>query len=233
MNEKKVIAVIVEGPSDEAAIGGVLKEYFVSEEVQFAVVHGDITSDINTGPENAVKRVEELIDVLRGKYSYAWEDFLKIIHLSDTDGAFAGDCIVENKTDSIHYFEDHIETSKVEETEKRNKRKADVMHKLSTTSKVHEVSYRLYYNSCNLEHVLYGELKDFSDEEKERMSDDFADKYEGKVNDFIEYISNPEFAVQGTYRESWKYIEKDKNSLKRHTNMHMIFAEGRGNNENK
>ena len=28
MNEKKVIAVIVEGPSDENAIGGILKEFF-------------------------------------------------------------------------------------------------------------------------------------------------------------------------------------------------------------
>ena len=45
MSEKKVIAVIVEGPSDENAIGGILKEFFFSEEVQFAVVHGDITSN--------------------------------------------------------------------------------------------------------------------------------------------------------------------------------------------
>lgn len=46
MSEKKVIAVIVEGPSDENAIGGILKEYFSSEEVQFAVVHGDITTNV-------------------------------------------------------------------------------------------------------------------------------------------------------------------------------------------
>ena len=31
MNEKKVIAVIVEGPSDENAIGGILKEFFSSD----------------------------------------------------------------------------------------------------------------------------------------------------------------------------------------------------------
>ena len=40
VNEKKVVTVIVEGPSDENAIGGILKEFFSSEEVQFAVVHG-------------------------------------------------------------------------------------------------------------------------------------------------------------------------------------------------
>lgn len=27
MDEKKVVAVIVEGPSDEAVLGGILKEY--------------------------------------------------------------------------------------------------------------------------------------------------------------------------------------------------------------
>lgn len=52
MSEKKVIAVIVEGHSDENAIGGILKEYFSSEEVQFAVVHGDITSNDSTTVDN-------------------------------------------------------------------------------------------------------------------------------------------------------------------------------------
>ena len=51
MNEKKVVTVIVEGPSDENAIGGILKEFFSSEEVQFAVVHGDITSNYSTTKE--------------------------------------------------------------------------------------------------------------------------------------------------------------------------------------
>ena len=41
MIEKRVVAVIVEGQSDENAIGGILKEYFASKEVQFAVVHGE------------------------------------------------------------------------------------------------------------------------------------------------------------------------------------------------
>ena len=43
MTEKKVVIFIVEGPSDEAALGTIMKEYFASNEVQFVVVHGDIT----------------------------------------------------------------------------------------------------------------------------------------------------------------------------------------------
>lgn len=153
MNEKKVIAVIVEGPSDENAIGGILKEYFSSEEVQFAVVHGDITSSDMTAVDNVVTKIENLIDGIRTKYGY-----------------------------------------------------------------------RIYFNSCNLEHVLYGVLKDYSDEEKEEMSDDFAEKYEGKVNDFISFISDETLAVLGTYKATWRFIEKEKHSLERHSNMHLIFV---------
>ena len=36
-SEKKVIAFIVEGPSDEAAIGSIMKEFFLKNEVQFSI----------------------------------------------------------------------------------------------------------------------------------------------------------------------------------------------------
>ena len=75
-----------------------------------------------------------------------------------------------------------------------------------------------------MEHVLYGVLKDYSDEEKEEMSDDFAEKYEGKLNDFISFISDETLAVPGTYKATWRFIEKEKHSLERHSNMHLIFT---------
>ena len=223
MSEKKVVVVIVEGPSDENAIGGILKDYFSSEEVQFAVVHGDITSNDSTSIDNVVSKIDSLINGIRSKYGYLWTDFVRIIHIADTDGAFTKECIQEVDVEGIQYYEDHMETSNVEATEKRNAHKSEIMFKLYSTGKVHEIGYRLYFNSCNLEHVLYNELKDFSDQEKEELSDDFADRYEGKVQEFIDFISNEAIAVSGTYKETWKYIEKDKNSLHRHSNMHLIF----------
>ena len=48
-------------------------------------------------------------------------------------------------------------------------------------------------------------------------------KNEGKLFEFINFISDKSIAVDGTYRETWKYIEEDKNSLQRHSNMHLIF----------
>ena len=37
MNEKKVILFIVEGPSDRAALGTIMEEYFNSEDIKFLI----------------------------------------------------------------------------------------------------------------------------------------------------------------------------------------------------
>ena len=67
------------------------------------------------------------------------------------------------------------------------------------------------------------ELKDFTDDEKADMADDFAEKYEGKVEDFIEFISQDDLIAPGTFKQTWQFIEKEKHSLERFTNMHLIF----------
>lgn len=170
-----------------------------------------------------MSKVGALIETIKSKYGYNWGDFVKIIHIADTDGAFTKNCIKEAEVENIQYYEDHMEYFDIEEVEKRNAHKSEIMFKLYITGKIRNIPYRLYFNSCNLEHVLYNELKDFSDDEKEILSDEFAERYEGKVLEFIDFISDKSVSVEGTYKETWKYIEKDKNSLQRHSNMHLIF----------
>ena len=162
-------------------------------------------------------------DCIRIKYGYRWSDFIKIIHISDTDGAFTKDCIKKSDVASIQYFTDHIQAPDENIVYKRNEHKSEIMLKLFSTGRVHSIPYKLYFNSCNLEHVLYNKLKDFSDEEKKTMADDFADKYEGKVKDFIAFISDEKIAIKGNYRETCEHIIKDKNSLNRYSNMRFIF----------
>ena len=140
------------------------------------------------------------------------------------DGVYLpDDAVTEGEVERIRYFIDHMETKNVLATIDRNKRKGEVLFKLRKTGKIHDIPYKIYYNACNLEHVLYNELRDFTDAEKEELSDDFAERYEGKVNEFIEFISASDVAVSGTYQQTWNYIEKDKNSSNRHSNMHLIF----------
>ena len=110
VSEKKVIAVIVEGASDEAALGSILKEYFSSAEIQFVVVHGDITTKDYTSIDNILSKINNLIESVKQKYGYKREDFLKIIHIVDMDGAFCNDAIVEKNIEGVRYYLDRIET---------------------------------------------------------------------------------------------------------------------------
>lgn len=202
VNEKKVIAVIVEGPSDEAALGSILKEYFSSEEIQFVVVHGDITTKDYTSADNILSKINNLIESVKQKYGYRIEDFLKIIHIVDMDGAFCNDVIVKKDIEGVRYYLDHIETKYPDYLIRKHTQKAEILSKLYSSGKINGVSYRIYFNSCNLEHVLFDELKDFTDEEKADMADDFAEKYEGKVEDFVEFISQEDLIAPGTFKQT-------------------------------
>ncbi len=224
MAEKKVIAFIVEGASDEAALGTIMKEYFSDNEVRFEVIRGDITTKDYVSMDTILLKINEKIEEVKRKYRYQTEHFIKIIHLTDADGVYVDeDCVKYAEVEGIQYYTDCMETAKVKETIGRNSRKADILFKLRRTGKIQGIPYKIYYNSCNLEHVLYNELKDFTDDEKRDMSDDFAEKYEGKAEEFVAFISDAEIAVPGTYQKTWDFLEKDKNSLNRHSNMHLIF----------
>lgn len=227
-NEKKVLLFLVEGPSDEAAIGTIIKEYFEAEQVQFLVVHGDITVRDYVSTDKILTRINELVNKVKSIYGYKTADFLRIIHLTDSDGVFIPDeHVYKADVDSIAYYEDRMETPSIKNTLDRNHRKKEILFKLHRTGKIGTIPYRIYYNSCNLEHVLFGDQKDFTDEEKEELSDGFAEQYEGRVNDFVKFISSPEIAAPGSYQETWKYMEEGLNSLKRATNMHHLFQEAR------
>ena len=65
--EKKVIAFIVEGSSDEAVIGSVMKEYFSNEQIQFVVVHGDITTRDYVSVDNIIRKINDLVSTLKEK----------------------------------------------------------------------------------------------------------------------------------------------------------------------
>lgn len=105
---KKVIFVIVEGPTDEDALSSVLKQIFSSAEVHFHVIHGDITTEDAITANNAKSYVAKRIAAEMKKYAYKESDILQIVHLIDTDGAFIPDNLVKaRKEKGVQYFEDN------------------------------------------------------------------------------------------------------------------------------
>ena len=104
MNEKKVIVFIVEGPSDEAALGSIMKEYFSSNEVQFVVVHGDITLQDYVSMENISIKINEQIENIKRKYRYNQDDIIKIIHITDMDGVYISDQDIKEADVEMLFF---------------------------------------------------------------------------------------------------------------------------------
>ena len=57
MKRKKVVLIIVEGPSDEEALGAILSRYFDENEVRVYVRRGDITTEKGNKCSNIIKKV--------------------------------------------------------------------------------------------------------------------------------------------------------------------------------
>lgn len=217
---KKVVFVIVEGPSDETALGLVLEKIFDKEKVYVHVSFEDITTKRGTHSRNVVQKVAECVRQYRTQYRLQKSDFLGIIHIVDTDGAFAPDsCIVEDQTaeDPI-YTEAGIRTNNKNKIELRNKQKRENMGRLSIIKDIASIPYRIFYMSSNLDHVLY-DCQMSTDMEKENNAYQFAGKYRQDVDGFLDFIANSSFSVKGTYKETWDFIKRDKHSLQRHTNL--------------
>ena len=54
MARKKIILVIVEGPSDETALGVLLSKIFDPTKVYIHIMHSDITSDLSIKNNNCI-----------------------------------------------------------------------------------------------------------------------------------------------------------------------------------
>ncbi|MCI7013064.1 MAG: hypothetical protein MR899_04920 [Clostridium sp.] len=223
MPRKKIVFVIVEGPSDEEALGVLLSRYFDSNVVHVHVMHCDITTELDTVPSNVVAKIGSLVKGYAGRV-FKSGDFSQIIHITDTDGAFVpNDVVVEDfEAAKTIYSVTEIRTQRKAGLEDRNRRKKENLNRLSSTSKVWNIPYQIFYMSCNLDHALYGKLNS-ADEEKENDSYAFAKRYRDDIPGFIKFISESDFSVMDSYPRSWQYIREGLHSLERHSNFGLCF----------
>ena len=224
---KQIVLVIVEGPSDEQALALALSKIFDPDQIKVEVLHYDITADYFSESANIINKVNDVIKSYLNNNKYIKKkDIKQIIHIIDTDGAFISDeHIIEDKTVSrVQYCTEHIITNNKKNIELRNKRKRQNMIRLMSTHAITQIPYAVYYMSCNLDHVLYNKLNS-SDDMKENDAFSFARKYRNDPNGFRKFICESEFSVHGTYKDSWNFIQKERYSLERYTNLGLCFPE--------
>lgn len=223
MPRKKIVFVIVEGPSDEEALGVLLNRIYDSKAVYVHVMHCDITTELDVNPSNIVAKIGNLVKEYAGR-TFKSKDFSQIIHITDTDGAFIPDDAVVEDATAVNpiYSVTEIRTKGKNGIEKRNRQKRENLNRLSSATKVWNIPYRIYYMSCNLDHALYGKLNS-TDDEKESNAFAFAKRYRDDIPGFINYINESEFSVVDSYSQSWQYIREGLHSLERHTNFGLCF----------
>ena len=221
---KKIVFVIVEGPSDYDALALILSKVFDSNEVYVEILHRDITTEKDVTPINIIENVVDVIKEYAIGSHFVAEHFQRVIHLVDTDGAFiANDKVVEDQeAKGFVYTTEAIRASKPQKVIERNRQKKANLLKISRTSKVWDIPYSVFYMSCNLEHVLFNRLN-CSDEEKEDLSYRFARQYKDDIPGFLTLISESDFSVCNNYLSSWNFIAEGTNSLNRYTNLGLCF----------
>ena len=238
MARKKVVFVIVEGPSDETALGVILARYFNKDTVYTHVMHCDITTEFDKDTHQKVssvditKKVAEVVKGWANSFHLKPEHFERIIHIVDTDGAFVTeDCVAQDDVESLFYTLDKILCPVRETVIERNDRKSKNLLRLASTPTIWKVPYNAYYMSCNLDHVLYNK-QNSNDKDKGDDAFKFALHYRENIPEFIDFISKsdfayklkPELSLVENYRESWKEIQIGCNSLERRTNFGLAFG---------
>lgn len=95
MKRKKVVLIIVEGPSDEETLGAIPSRYFDENEVRVYVRRGDITTEKGNKCSNIIKKVNECVKQHMALYSLRKSDYKEIIQVADMDGTFVPDSAIE------------------------------------------------------------------------------------------------------------------------------------------
>lgn len=223
---KRIIFVIVEGPSDEDALGVILSKIYDKSKVYLHVIRGDITTQSNVDSGNIVAHIGDIIRKYAKDNHFKKTDFWKVIHIVDMDGAYiSDDYILEDGTvKKVQYSETSIKVISKSAIMQRNRKKRENLDKLCITKRIWDVPYQVFYMSCNLDHVLYDKLNS-SDEEKEYDSYHFAKRYRNDITAFWAFVSSSDFSVMIEYQDSWKYIKDKLHSLERHSNLGLCFVE--------
>ena len=218
MPSKKIVFVIVEGPSDDETLGLLLSRIYNKAEVFVYITHGDITTQAKSN--SILSKIGSLIKDYAKSNHLKKKNFQEIIHIIDTDGAYIpDDAVIEDAyAENPVYSLTKISTKNVNGIRNRNAMKSGCLDKMSSTTAIWDVPYHTYYMSCNLEHVLH-DIMNASNQEKENKAFCFAQKYKDDIAGFIEFISSSSFSVNGEYRETWHYIKDGLHSLERHTNL--------------
>lgn len=251
--KKKYVLFLVEGYTDTEVLAEPISAIYeeVSDpnelvEVKFCTLKqndqsgGDITSSNGVTPENIEGLIGKLfIDPFLEKNQFIYpKEISEVIQIVDLDGAFVSPEKVVSKSrldsaDGVIYSEEYTAASDISMIQERNARKSQNLQRLIGMNEIvirpkngrntKTVKYSVYYFSCNMDHVIHNRLN-LSAREKVQLADDFSVACSYASDTFRNAICGENVSCKGmNYLESWDFIMKGDESLKRHTNLNLLI----------
>ena len=225
-NKPKILFLICEGDSDDITLHRSLKNYFGQyvKNIIVDVTDGDLAYRDDINDENCIKHIEKIVNEHKKKNYLFCTDYIAVIHIVDTDGAFMNpENIIEEVTlDNNKFKNDQLFTSNRKFMVERFKKKKAIYFKLFEADSICGIKYYKFYFSRNLEHALYGK-ENATIEDKIKMSNSFDAKYKLDAINFENRLKEIMNEIPANYNESWNYIFSDNNSIKKCSNISLIF----------
>jgi hypothetical protein len=220
---KQIILIIVEGVSDKNALEGIFKVVLQKENsIEFVVYDGDILQSL-VPIDKIIHKCKETMNY-NGFFAL---DIKNIVQISDLDGCYIDESsIVGTGNGGIKYNESTIMCKDVDHIIARNCNKRASIELLRTLSTITvddiPIPFKLYYNSCNLEHVLYNETN-IKKNQKVSKAISFALQFDTKETTFIPLIKS--YSLSKSEVDLWEHVKIDKNSLHKSSTMYFLFDE--------
>jgi hypothetical protein len=220
---KQIILIIVEGVSDKNALEGIFKVVLQKENsIEFVVYDGDILQSLDP-VKKIIQKCKETMSY-NGFFAF---DIRNIVQISDLDGCYIDELnIVKMETGCIKYNESTIACKDVSKIIARNNNKRTSIELLRTMNVITvdkiPIPFKLFYNSCNLEHVLYNE-KNVKKCLKVTKAMSFALEYDSRESAFISFIRS--HALFKEEVDLWEHVKIDNNSLHKSSTMYFLFDE--------
>ena len=197
-----VILFIVEGPSDHSALIPYIQERLQKLKLKVTVkeMHGDIlteyiknTKQYKINSSNVKGELKKSISSYFNLASVKAEriklsDIIKVYYVTDIDYCFS-------------------------EKQSHHKNKSECLSKIFNFNtinliKKNEIPFETIFFSKNLEHITYGEEKEFSNLEKEKMAIEFSEKALADDNFFTKVFKcDNSLKIWKSYRESYEGIK--------------------------
>jgi len=231
MTTKKTIILLVEGICELTVFEKAMATLKDDIDVKIIVMDGDPLTNRDNFDESVKKIIGNYISATKKQFHLEDADILFTAQLTDTDGVFVGeeDIIIDKKFcdyDNKGYEFDTIRVnskSKKDDILKRNAQKLLRINILSKEDKIAGAPYRLYYFSCNLDHIIYN-VSESRRCDKTNKSTEFSKKY-ADYSSLKNFFNKPDIAINGDFNTTWDYLRIDENSLKRGSNVHLLFNE--------